>query len=304
MKKSGETIYKFNSRLIEVDWGRLSFSVSLGNDSVSINAVESADPFPGIKAWLEAIAVGVEECVYTVDEEPNLKQLSFNRSYGRSSMKIVDADAGKTLLSGQVELRQLVADFYNMIKSIPSSGNYRKFFWERQTLYERLGYLSKYRNIDEYREGTKFSSPGKYDIVFPSKILVACGGIREEYNAVNPVRLHEEVIEKLLKYDSLQLRKTFLIFISPHYEDRILKGTAEELENFLWTARVKDDRFTQSPDFLERLCYYFDLPENYDMLPVEEKRKLIAACLDGQASYTEGMKLSEFRSEVIENYLK
>lgn len=304
MEKADKTIQKLKTTLVEAGWGRISFSIALGNQSVRIDAVESADPFPGIKSWLEAIAVGVEECAYTVDEEPNLKKLSFDRSYDKKIIKIADADAGKTLLSGQVEPRQLVADFYNMIKNIPSSGNYRKFFWERQTLYERLGYLSKYRNIDEYREGTKFSSPGKYDIVFPSKILVACGGIREEYNAANPVRLHEEVIEKLLKYDSLQLRKLFLIFISPHYEDRILKGTEEELENFLWTSGVKDDRFTQSPDFLERLGYYFDLPEHYDMLPVEGRRGLIEACLDEQASYTEGMKLSEFKSEVIENYLK
>ena len=46
----------------EVGW--IDFRITAGNQSVVVKASEVFDPFPDLLAWLEAMAVGVQECAF------------------------------------------------------------------------------------------------------------------------------------------------------------------------------------------------------------------------------------------------
>jgi hypothetical protein len=47
----------------------------------------------------------------------------------------------------------------------------------------------------------------------------------------------------------------------------------------------------------------WNIPLNYNNWKIDKKKKLIAECLSENCS-SDGTKISELRSEVIENYLK
>ncbi|MBP7231858.1 MAG: hypothetical protein KBA28_07990 [Syntrophaceae bacterium] len=121
-----KTINPVIVRFTGCEYGWIYFTVITDEHEVDIRASEVYDPFPDLIAWLEAIAVGVQECAFDMEEEGPEKRFEFRKiSYDKFRLYITD-NYEKTLLETFVDRKQLVSAFYNGIKTYASSPDYQE----------------------------------------------------------------------------------------------------------------------------------------------------------------------------------
>jgi hypothetical protein len=134
----------------DCDAGWIHFTVKAGTHEVQIRASEVFDPFPSLIAWLESIAVGVQECSFEMEEEGPEKRFEYKKyAYQRLSRFRLTDNYQKTHLESLVEPKQLVSVFYEGIKIFATSPVYKKSEWEDESLWERF---SKVTNPPTSRE--------------------------------------------------------------------------------------------------------------------------------------------------------
>ncbi len=133
-----KTINPVIVRFTRCEYGWIYFTVITDEYEVDIRASEVYDPFPDLIAWLEAIAVGVKECAFDMEEEGPEKRFEFRKiSYDKFRLYITD-NYEKTLLETFVDRKQLVSAFYNGIKTYASFPDYQEknrngrtsFYWK------------------------------------------------------------------------------------------------------------------------------------------------------------------------------
>ena len=126
----------------ECNAGWIYFTVKAGFQEVRIRASEVFDPFPALTAWLESIAIGVQECAFDMEEEGPEKRFEYQKvTYDRFRFRITD-NYEETLLEDFVDRKQLVASFYNGIREFSKSAKYNKPEWEDELLWERMSKIA------------------------------------------------------------------------------------------------------------------------------------------------------------------
>jgi hypothetical protein len=134
-----EPVQYVQVQFADCDVGWIHFKVNLGPQCVDVRASEVFDPFPDLLAWLEAIAVGVQECAFELDEEGGGKRFQFRCiTYGGFVFSMSDVPDVHVLLTGKVNPRQLVSAFYHGLREFAHSAKYKRAEWEIETLGERL----------------------------------------------------------------------------------------------------------------------------------------------------------------------
>ncbi|MBI5846630.1 MAG: hypothetical protein HZB31_01510 [Nitrospirae bacterium] len=132
-------IYDVNITLTKCySYGCLYFRVSVGNQSVDVKACNTTDYFPGFIRWIEAIAVGVEECAFVADEEGGIdKKFVYER--GRDGIFIIMNYGDKDeLLVAPVNTKQMVKAFYEGLRAFATSSIYDRRSWEGDRIADRL----------------------------------------------------------------------------------------------------------------------------------------------------------------------
>ena len=114
-----------------IDWGGIPVTVSCGDKSVSLCAIDCCDPFPAMLRWLEAITTGVLGCYFDIDEEGTDKQLTLKQYCDDSWFSIVNTyDEEEIFIRAVVDPVQLVQAFYLGLKEYAQSPLYIKEHWE------------------------------------------------------------------------------------------------------------------------------------------------------------------------------
>jgi len=123
----------------EVGW--IKFCVKAGTQSVNIHASDVFDPFPDLLAWLEAVAVNVQECAFIIDEEGYELEFRIKRIEEDDVFTISgwgEPGAKRDYLSASVDRLQLVRAFYDGIRQFSISPTYVPSEWDYVPIAGRL----------------------------------------------------------------------------------------------------------------------------------------------------------------------
>ena len=123
-----------------VRWGLFYFTLKLGEQTLETNFSDVFDPMLRLKHWLEAIAIGVEQCSFTFDPEGNdirftFEQVTYDRAEYRVTYAWSDSDL---LLNGNVDRRQLVSAFYDGFLAYDASPEFDRYQWEVEPTWHVL----------------------------------------------------------------------------------------------------------------------------------------------------------------------
>ena len=133
------------TKKLEVDfkavrYGIIYFTLTLGEKSFGTIFSEVFDPLQNFRKWLEAISIGVHQCSFWYDPEGtetkfNFERISFKRELFAVSYYYDDSDV---FLSGYIERRQLVEEFYFGFLNFCNSPKFEKYQWESKPFAEHL----------------------------------------------------------------------------------------------------------------------------------------------------------------------
>lgn len=123
-----------------VRWGLFYFTLKLGHQTFETNFSDVFDPTYRFKHWLEAIAIGVEQCSFTFDPEGNEIRFTFDQvTYDRAEYRVTHPwSDGELLLNGNVDRRQLVGAFYNGFLTYDASPEFDRYQWEAEPTWHVL----------------------------------------------------------------------------------------------------------------------------------------------------------------------
>ncbi len=112
----------------------------------------------------------------------------------------------------------------------------------------------------------------------------------------------DELITQMLDYNREQL-KEFLFNADPTYTISYpdAKDKNEEFNQFLKSTAEDDKSFSDYGGIETPLEW--DIPKDYDNWIPNKKKQFVLECLHKETSGFSGTKLSEFKSDIIENYL-
>lgn len=114
-----------------IDWGGIPVTVSCGDKSVSLCAIDCCDPVPAMLRWLEAITTGILGCYFDIDEEETDKQLTLKQYCEDSWFSIVNTyDEEEIFIRAVVDPVQLVQAFYLGLVEYAHSPQYISEHWE------------------------------------------------------------------------------------------------------------------------------------------------------------------------------
>ncbi len=118
-------------------------SMAISSDGTVLNARLShwLDPLPDMLAWLEAIAVGVNECSFTVDEEGTYVQFCACRSYKNDrayTTLTITPSYDVEPIKSTLPTFDLVETIYRSFREFSESDVYLPEQWEHFTLNRKL----------------------------------------------------------------------------------------------------------------------------------------------------------------------
>ncbi len=120
------------------EYAWICFRVSAGSQSVLVSASGVFDPFQDLIAWLEAVAVGVQECAFSLDEEGHLLEFRLRYDYPNTMLSLSEEGGETPYLRVAVDRCQLVKAFYESLTAFSLSDRYVPAHWEREELGENL----------------------------------------------------------------------------------------------------------------------------------------------------------------------
>ncbi|MDQ3636088.1 MAG: hypothetical protein M3405_16530 [Acidobacteriota bacterium] len=245
----------------DVEYGLIFFSLKLGEQSFETNFSDVFDPLLSFKTWLEAISLGVPQCSFLYDPEGDEVKFNFERtSYDREFFTVSYAyDDDDIFLSGKIQRKQLVKEFYIRFLEFTDSEKFTKHFWEKNIFSERLIKLLKIH--------------------------------------------YETLIDKLVKLGRKQLNDWLILADSRHRWSEVLTEEGEKELAVLLKAKLANAEDTFFPE-MERKEIRWNIPFDYSIWSVNRKRKFIAECISENCSPHNGTKIANFRSKIIEKYLK
>jgi hypothetical protein len=117
-----------------VDW--LFLRLSSGRRHITVHMGRCYDPFADILRWLEAIAIGVQECAVTWDGEGEDLRAEFLRiDYAADRGRLVVASSGRRgeRFEADVSRRQMIAAIYQGFRRFVESDGYDARLYEQST---------------------------------------------------------------------------------------------------------------------------------------------------------------------------
>lgn len=135
-----EEVKQLSIEFLDVEYGLLYFELELGEKCYKTNFSDVFDPLPSLKSWLEAIAVGVDQCSFWFDPEGNETKFNLEQiSLEREVFTVSDYyDDSKRHLVDYVDRKQLVESFYKGILDFNETSPLIKEHWEVEYMWERL----------------------------------------------------------------------------------------------------------------------------------------------------------------------
>jgi hypothetical protein len=124
----------FEVEFLHAKAGWLRFKVS--SPEMSFSGAFSAvfDPLLKFKAWLEALAVGVEQASFTYDAEG--PYITFDWDYNKL---VISKDHYETILfSVTTERQHVISTFYDALKDFAESDRYIREEWEEVSVYQEV----------------------------------------------------------------------------------------------------------------------------------------------------------------------
>lgn len=162
----------------DVRYGLIHFRMTLGEKSYETNFSDVFDPLLRFKHWLEAIAIGVNQCSFSFDPEGDEIKFDFARVSWNKEMFTVSYDYGdeEPFLSDYIDRRQLIEAFYLGLLEFYDSSNLLRENWEVEYMHERLsGSLNlEYETLVE--ELSRLQRNELKDLLFKAapKYLLSC----------------------------------------------------------------------------------------------------------------------------------
>lgn len=144
----------------DCDVGWISMLLTVGEHSLIVQMSHWLDPLPDMLAWLEAIAIGVEECGFRVDREDGdffdaegaffnfsaSKQPCASHEHRASTIFNVTPPYGAQPLQVTLPTYDLVGIFYRAFREFADSSAYVREQWEyltlEQVMYEQSGMIA------------------------------------------------------------------------------------------------------------------------------------------------------------------
>ena len=131
------TIDKLEIDIQSCEAGCIYFNINLGKQCIKITASSVFDPFDDILSWLEAIAVGVNRCSFTIDEEGTKK--IFELKYTDDNIyKFILFSDDKVILEAYIDKVQFINSFYSSFVNFYNSDKYNKDENEAYFIYEKF----------------------------------------------------------------------------------------------------------------------------------------------------------------------
>jgi len=131
------TVNKLKIEINSCEAGWIYFNIILGKQSIEISASSVFDPFDDILSWLNAIAVGVNSCSFTINEEGTEK--TFELKYVSDNIyKFVLFNDDKIILESYIERFQFLNSFYSSFVNFYNSDKYNKDENEAYFIYEKF----------------------------------------------------------------------------------------------------------------------------------------------------------------------
>ncbi|MEJ7849648.1 MAG: hypothetical protein WKF92_16310 [Pyrinomonadaceae bacterium] len=133
---------------IECRWGLLFFNLHLGEKIFETNFSNVFDPLPSLKHWLEAVAIGVDQCSFQYDPEGDDVCFNFERRcYDFEVFSVGYAyDDEKSYFEGKIGRRQLVEAFYRGFLEYGNSPEFDRDSWAHDCIGEGSSELSEIRS--------------------------------------------------------------------------------------------------------------------------------------------------------------
>lgn len=255
---------KIDFRIVDCGW--IHYTIEVNNQEWDGQFSVVYDPIFDLKYWLEALARGVYQAAFIVDEEGWNIKFELEGYYYRNDTKI----------DQQITYEHNLFTLYN-----PEFEDkiYIKQYVNRKQLVSAF-----YNGLIEFSKSEKFSSED-WEIIELKDIICKKYNINEE-----------ELINILLPKTGKELAD-YLFEESPaylNYATNMNDGTNQD-------RLGSEDNSSNTGNAMERNEWI--IPDDYDNWNDNLKRKFINKCLKEQRPSYEGTKIKDFHSEIIENYL-
>jgi len=253
----------------EVGWLRLT--ISAGGQATELHFSHFLDPLPELKIWLEAIALGVEQVSFSYNPEGSIIKFDFwETSYIERETEVDKRPVGYS--SHAITVFSL---------SWPFHANDRIFAPDDVTLEAVMA--SK-------------TIPNDQDKVFFKTWIDRKQLVAAFYNAVLSFEKSDKYAPQEWEYQPFD--KILCKKLNMNHEqlvNHLLSFTEDKLKK-IFSENDKSGSYNEPDSFY--------LHENYNSLSIKEKTDKIEQYLKWNANHWDGTSLSDFRSEIIENYLK
>lgn len=131
-----------NNVLVEffdVNSGWMNFKITVGKQTFANRFSNVFDPILDLKAWLEAISIGVKQCSFDFDNEGNEFKFDYTRlGYDRFVFTVSECCEDKIYITDWVDPKQLVKAFYHGFLNFVNSEVYHFYEWEEYSYKSKL----------------------------------------------------------------------------------------------------------------------------------------------------------------------
>ncbi|PZX16439.1 hypothetical protein LX69_01934 [Breznakibacter xylanolyticus] len=124
---------------LDVNSGWMNFKITVGKQTFENRFSNVFDPILELKAWLEAISLGVKQCSFDFDNEGNEFKFDYSRlGYNRFVFTVSECYEDKIHITDWVDPKQLVKAFYYGFLNFVDSEVYQFYEWEEYSYKSKL----------------------------------------------------------------------------------------------------------------------------------------------------------------------
>lgn len=294
-----ESVKTLNVDFEGTDFGWIYLILKIGGNSYRTRFSEVFDPLPNFKHWLEAICIGAQQCSFSFDTEGsdikfNFESIGWDRELFTVSYDYREIDG--FFLSDYVDRKQLVKVFYCGFLDFCNSPNFNKYQWENISYAD---FLTEWLELE-------------YKTVLIGLLQFSGEELNKWLDKVNPQCRKDFFSErdKIEWANELKVQTENWKITANLESQKIFDDTSS---NFVETGRcnirigeiIDNLDFDSDNEFAVRgIINYGRAPYDYDNWCFAEKKKFIEDYLSLNYSDCNGTKIADFKSKIIEDYLK
>lgn len=250
----------------EVDCGWIGYTIEVNNQKRDGQFSVVYDPILDLKYWLEALARGIHQAAFIVDQEGWLMKFDVEK------------------FEGSYHVSENTYAIYEQNLFTLSNPEYKNKIYIKQYVNRKQLVSAFYNGLIEFSKSEKFSSED-WEIIELKDIIC------KKYN------INEEVLIKTLLPKTGKELADYLFEESPSYLNYATNMNDDTNQGRLGS----EDNSSNTGNAMERNEWI--IPDDYDNWNENLKRKFINKCLKEQRTSYEGTKIKDLHSEIIENYL-